>query len=355
MRRSSRPRVSDGTLYIFILIVVALVIFSVLMGIFFIKGSPFSPVESDTNGDTPPDDVGDYPFRKDFVFSVPSSPDDDTLIISKDKIYASNAALVDISTGKIVASKGAEAMIYPASMTKVMTLIVVYENLKSDASLGEMITVTQEAYDRFTADGMSGYGFKVGETLSVKDLIFASILDSDGAACILLAEYIAGSEANFVKLMNQKVADMGLLEGDAENNPSTLFQNCTGIHHAYHYTTCRDMAAIMSYAMKNPFCAEVLTSYSHTPGSYFRNGEAHFYNDLLVDTLHLDTPKYALHPGAATIKAGKTGYTPEAKRCLVSYAIGDDNHVYIAVTAYSTLSRDAQHTDHFYIYNTYIK
>lgn len=355
MNRSRGLRVSDGALYVFVLIIIALIIFALLMGIFFIKGAPFSQGESDTQPSPPSEDSGTFPFRQNFAFSVPAAPDDDTIAISKDNIYASSAAIVDVTTGKIIASKGAEAMIYPASMTKVMTLIVVFENLKNEDSLNDTITVTQQFYDKFIEDGHSGYGFKVGETLSVKDLIYASILDSDGMACLMLAEYIAGSETSFVKLMNQKVADMGLLEGDPENNPSTMFQNCTGIHHAYHYTTCRDMAAIMSYAMKNTFCAEVLTSFSHTPGDYFENGEAHFYHDLLVSTLHLDMPKYAIQPKTATIKAGKTGYTPEAKRCLVSYAIGDGGHAYVTVTAGADLSREAQHTDHIYIYETYLK
>jgi D-alanyl-D-alanine carboxypeptidase (penicillin-binding protein 5/6) len=145
-------------------------------------------------------------------------------------------------------------------MTKVMTLIVIAENLKSAAELDKVLTIEHERGSN------SGYGFNVGEKLTVKDLIYAAILQSDGVACLTLADYIAGSEANFVKLMNEKAAELGI--GD-----TTLFQNCTGLHHQYHYSTCRDIAIMMAYAMQNPLCTSVLTSLKYVPSDNFRPGD----------------------------------------------------------------------------------
>ena len=91
---------------------------------------------------------------------------------------------------------------------------------------------------------------------TVKDMIYNLMLKSDGIAAMALADYIAGSERAFVDLMNEKAAELGL--------EKTQFKNPTGIHEKYHLTTAKDMAIIMMYAMKNPFCADVLSALSYT-------------------------------------------------------------------------------------------
>ena len=183
-------------------------------------------------------------------------------------------------------------------------------------------------------------------------LIYAAILQSDGVACITLAEYIAGSEANFVKMMNDKVRELGLLEGDPETNPSTNFTNCSGLHEQYHYTTAYDMAVIMSYAMKNTFCAEVLTSISYRPSENFRPGDGCiFWHSLLHNRLN----DGAIQPTTATIKGGKTGWTgSDSGYCIASYIEGKNGENYILITAkaegWASAAQDAVN-----ICNNYIK
>lgn len=340
--------IDDASLNLIIVILIACVLIIAVTTVYFIVAKTASdgsqPSETDTN-DTPAGVVEDYPFRQDTY--VPSFIDDNCPIIPQDSINSDFAIIVDVTDSKIVASRKGSQVIYPASMTKVMTLIVVVENLKSEASLDDVITISTQPGQN------SGYGFKVGEKLTVKDLLYAAILQSDGIACIELAEYIAGSEVNFVKLMNDKVRELGLLEGDPENSPSTMFQNCTGLHHSYHYSTPYDMAVIMAYAMQNPLCANVLSSLSYKPSDNFRPGDGcTFWHTLLHN--HLNDS--SVQPQNATILAGKTGFTEKetSGHCIVSYAKGNNGHFYVSVTAKAG-SWPANVEDILTVFNTYVK
>ena len=204
---------------------------------------------------------GDYPFKQDIGINHPDLDDKSIVIMTEEDISAKHGIIYNVTDNKVIASRQASTVIYPASMTKVMTLIVVVENLKSADDLKTVLTISAEQGEN------SGYGFRPGEKLMVEDLLYASILRSDGVACLTLAEYIAGSEANFVKLMNEKARELGLSE------KTTLFQNCTGLHNDYHYSTCSDIAVIMSYAIKNMKCYEILSALYFRPSENFRPGD----------------------------------------------------------------------------------
>ena len=295
--------------------------------------------DTDQGEDTPSTDA-DYPLKVDGIeINIPTSSEA-VSTIKADLINSTSAVLVDLTDNEIVASRQGGQVIYPASMTKVMTLIVVAENIKSNEELDHVLTI------KIPRGEHSGYGFELGEKLTVRDLIYAAILQSDGVACITLAEYIAGSEASFVALMNEKARELGLDE------KSTLFQNCTGLHHAYHYSTCRDMAVIMAYAMKNPFCANVLTTLKYTPSDNFRPGDGcTFWHALLHNRLS-DGNK---QPNTAEIIGGKTGWTgKDSGYCVVTYAKGKDGHYYVSVSAKAE-SWDACIQDNINVFNEYAK
>lgn len=293
---------------------------------------------------------GDYPFKEDSKVNIPLDLEN-AEGIGADSINSERAMLVDVTAGKIVASRKGTQMMYPASLTKIMTLIVVVENLKSEADLDHVLTIEDAAGEH------SGYGFQVGEKLTVRDLLYAVILQSDGQACLTLARYIAGSEAAFVKLMNQKVKDLGLLEGDPESNPSTNFTNCSGLHETYHYSTCYDMAVITAYAMENTLCSSVFNSIKYNPSNNFRPGEGcTFWHKVLHQYLS-DGNK---QPGKAEILGGKTGWTgKESGYCMAYYIKGDDGHYYVLITSNATKTDnktgwDNAINDAFYICDTYI-
>ena len=217
------------------------------------------------------------------------------------EIGARNVILIDLDTNKSIAEKSADTKIYPASMTKVMSLLVACETLRT---LAKELVVTQEVVDYSVKMGGSGVGLKVGDKLIVRDLLYLTAYQSDTVAVIMLANFIAGSEANFVKLMNDKANQLGL--------KNTKFANCTGLHSPNNYTTCREMAAIFAYALENPLCKELLTSYEK-----YKAGKYTIYSSWY-------SGRFSDNPNLKTVRVlgGKTGYIDESGFCLVSLAEG---------------------------------
>ena len=248
--------------------------------------------------------------------------------ISLDQLTATHAALAKVSDGKIIASSGADEKVYPASITKIMTMIVVVEHLRSEAALQETITISYDIVKAMQAAEASGIGFAAGEKLTVESLLYALMLRSDGVAACELARYIAITEDAFVALMNQKAQEMGLT--------GTHFTNPVGLYHENHYSTCRDLATLIGYAMNMSLCRKIMTEDAIDADCTQANGSTfpyHIYNNLL-ETFFKTTYKN-LNPATAgklTVIAGKTGYTPESKYCLATCAMAADGSYYVCVT-----------------------
>lgn len=242
-------------------------------------------------------------------------------------IYSNAAVLVDVSSNKITASKNADTRIYPASMTKVMTLLVACE--KGEVA-GKLLTVEQWMVDYQQQMGASGnLAFKAGEQISLENALYLINYRSDTIACLMVAKYIAGSEEAFVELMNQKARDLGLT--------GTHFTNTTGLHDPNHYTTCREMAAIMSCAMKNPVASKIISSYNGRGVSIYVDNKvsrsstiyAAWYSD---STRFADNPKVYGTSGNMTVIGGKTGYEDIPTACFVTIAEQKNGARYICVT-----------------------
>ena len=241
----------------------------------------------------------------------------DGLIEPTDTAHESNnAILVEIGNESCtsIAEKNADAKIYPASMTKVMSLIVACENVKN---LNTKLTVTESHVQYMSTHGGSGVGLSAGQTITVKDCLYLTSYQSDTIAVMMLAEHVAGSVAEFVELMNEKASELGL--------SNTRFANCTGLHDENNYTTCREMAAIMTYALDNPLCYELLTSYTAYPITLKVwdseeekqvEKQCNFYSSWYSGKFG-DRPKLE----TVTVTAGKTGYIDESGFCLVTYAV----------------------------------
>ena len=269
-------------------------------------------------------------------------------------IQSNNAVLVELGSYQAIAEKDADAKIYPASMTKVMTLLVACENV---TSLTKKLTVTQEAIDYKSAQGGSGLlvDSSLGDAFTIEDLLYILSYDSDTIACLLLAKEIAGSEAAFVDMMNAKARSLGLT--------STHFTNSTGLHNEEHYSTCREMAAIMAYALDNTLARRILLSietksfkaykgntdektvtYYASPDWYQTDGGTRFKGNVKLETV--------------TVKGGKTGYTDEAGVCLVSYAESNSTgkcyiNVIVGKPKGSGVKESVSVADVKCIYNTY--
>jgi len=218
------------------------------------------------------------------------------------------AIIIDTETNEIVAQHDYNVKMYPASLTKVMTLIVVmdYINNRDISALDERVTIKDNMVTPMIQAQASRAGFVVGETPTVRDLIYGLILPSGADAAIALAEYVAGSEAAFVRLMNEKAAEIGL--------KYTHFQNPVGLHSEQNYSTAEEMAMLLNYAIQDDFCKQVLSTYQYTVPPSAQNPEGIVLTSTMFGRMKGDEM-----PGVV-VKGGKTGFTSEAGQCLASFA-----------------------------------
>ena len=254
-----------------------------------------------------------------------------------DDVNAQYAVLVNATKNTIIAEKASDAVIYPASLTKIMTLITAVENMKS---FDDTFTYSYEVTDPLYKQEASVVGFSAGETVTVKDMLYGSILASGADATTGLAMTVFGSEDKFAEAMNKKAAELGLSTAN--------FTNASGLHNENHKCTVTDIAVLLNYAMKNDVCRQVLTTEEYTTAATEQHPEG------IKVTSTLFSRMYGTEPEGATVIAGKTGYTVEAGNCIASYANGDDGNDYIFVTAGGTDKWKAVY-DHINVYSAYAK
>jgi serine-type D-Ala-D-Ala carboxypeptidase (penicillin-binding protein 5/6) len=226
-----------------------------------------------------------------------------------------SAILMEKDTGEILYEKKANDRLPPASMTKIMTLILVMEALESEKiKLDEKVRVSEYA----ASMGGSQIFLEAGEEMTVNDLLKGVAVASGNDASVALAERIAGSEKAFVKQMNEKVKNLGL-----EN---THFVNTTGLPAEDHYSTAHDMAVMAKELLKH----EQITKYTSIYDDYLRKGtEDEFW---LVNTNKL----VKFYNGVDGLK---TGYTSEAKYCLTATAKRDNMRVIAVVMGADTTKK----------------
>ena len=262
----------------------------------------------------------------------------ETATIYSEEVISSHAILVDESTDTIVASKGAKERISPASMTKVLTVLVAAEQI-TEAQLDDMFTMTLEITDYAYVNDCSSVGFLDGEKVTVRDLFYGTVLPSGGDAAVGLATYIAGSQEAFVDLMNEKLDELGLSD-------SAHFTNCVGLYDKNHYCTVYDMAVIMKAAMKNDMCREFLSAHSYTTAPTTEHPKGITISNWFLRRIEdKDTD--------GEVIGGKTGYVVQSKSCAVSYGTFAGGTPYICVTAGSTSSWQCIY-DQVEIYNRYV-
>lgn len=221
------------------------------------------------------------------------------------EISADAAILIDSSSEKVLYSKNENQKMYPASTTKILTAILTIEN----CNLNDVVTVPYEAISSITS-GYSVAALQAGEQLTVEQLLQVMLVHSANDAANVLAFHVSGSIENFANLMNNKVSELGLT--------NTHFTNPSGMHDENHYTTAHDLAIIMKYCMKNDtFRSLSSLKYCTIPATnkydvrvFNTTNELLIYDNRDVSSNYYY--KYAI--------AGKTGYTTQAKNCLVSVA-----------------------------------
>lgn len=256
-----------------------------------------------------------------------------------DGVNSQFGILIDLEDDHVVAARDPETKMYPASMTKVLTVLVAAEHIKPE-QLDDMCTVTFDTTNYSYINECSVVGFEVGEQVSVRDLFYGTILCSGADASLTLAEYVSGTQDEFVKLMNDKLEQLGI-------SGSSHFTNCVGLFDENHYTTAHDMAVIMAAALDNELCAEVLKTREHNidPNEFHPDGQ--WLYDKFIGWIEDQEIN-------GTVIGAKTGYVMESGNCCVSALLSNGGHRYICVTGKAQSSL-MERLDHVAIYQNYTK
>ena len=240
------------------------------------------------------------------------------------KIPVKTAILVDYHTDKILYELEPDLSIYPASMTKIMTSIIAFDLLKEDKiSLEDKVTISNKAW-RMSQSGYSSMFIMVNDEISIEDLLRGIIVASGNDACVALAEGIAGTEEDFVTLMNEKAIEIGM--------SNTNFNNSSGINDPDNYSTVRDIALMSKYLIKNhpiyyEYFKELDFTWDRTGGDPIKQSNRNrlLFKNIGVDgikTGHLVVEGYSL---ASSIKkdsrrliAVGSGFKTKAARTIQS-------------------------------------
>ena len=225
-------------------------------------------------------------------------------------LVSDNALLVNLTTNEVIYEKNAHKRTYPASLTKMMTVLVGVEHMKNG-----QITIDVD-YNELAEEGAAIAGFMNGEVVSYKDLLYGTMLPSGADAALMLAKVVAGSEEGFVALMNEKAQELGMKD--------THFTNVTGLHDDNHYSTPWDLAILEKAALYNDEFREIFSAKSYTTDS-----DSH----LTFTSRMFDRMSSPIFDGGEVL-GGKTGYTHEAALCLASYATDGENE-YVLVTTHA--------------------
>lgn len=234
----------------------------------------------------------------------------------------SKYAVVMSGDGTILYGENQNTKMYPASMTKLMTALLVVENV---SDLSEKLTVSQETMNYTYDEDGSNAGFAVGEKASALDMLYGVLLPSGADASVTLAEYVGGSHEGFVEMMNEKAKELGMTK--------THFTNCVGFYNKDHYSTTKDIAILLQECLKNDLLKEIMSQSSHKVEKTNKHKQGFtFYSTVFkkVKKINLD---------GITFLGGKTGYTSQAGQCLATAAIINDKE-YILVTGASRTAPD---------------
>jgi len=256
--------------------------------------------------------------------------------ISEEDVQSQFATLINASTGEVVVSKNGLDIMNPASMTKVMTVLVACERV---TDLNQSVEVLLEDTDYAYVHDLSIAGFEAGEIVPLKDILYGAIMPSGGECCHALERVVAGDEDEFIRLMNEKAKELGL--------KNTHYTNSAGLYNENHYTTPVDMAMVMKAAIENDLCRQIL--------------HEHIYNTAITEQhptgLELSNwfqrrieDKYDY----TEVLGAKTGYVYQSGNCATSYTVAPNGQVYICVTGNAHSAWRAIF-DHVSLYDMYVK
>ena len=221
------------------------------------------------------------------------------------EIIGEGGFLIELNSGAILYQKNADEQFYPASITKILTALVVIEN----CSLDEMVTFSYNAVHDLE-EGAYSYIADTGDQLSVEDCLYAMLLQSSNEAAYALAEHCGGTVDGFAEKMNAKAKEVGAT--------NSHFANPHGLFNENHYTTPHDMAMIMWAAIQNETFLTIDSTFSYRTAVTKTQPDG-FYCQMRHAMMNTTSEYFN-----SSVVAGKTGYTQASKNTLVTYAVRDD-------------------------------
>jgi D-alanyl-D-alanine carboxypeptidase (penicillin-binding protein 5/6) len=233
---------------------------------------------------------------------------------SVSSLKSSAAILANAESGSVLLKKNADLRVYPASLTKIMTVLLAIEHREE---LPDRIVMEPALLQPLYDANSTMAGFLPGEAAETTDLIYGALLLSGGECAAALACAIAGSEADFAALMNARAREFGMFD--------THFTNATGLHDPEHYSTVRDLAKLLLYALENESFAETFTTVEYEAVS----SEPGEYDMIMTSNMFARMEDTSFAGGR--ILGGKTGWTARAGQCLASLAEKNGNR-YIFVS-----------------------
>ena len=221
-------------------------------------------------------------------------------------ITAQTLLLAETKSGRILYERKSDKRIYPASLTKLMTAILVVENCELD----EIVTVSENAV-LSVPSGYVNANLQVGEELTVEDLLYVMLIPSANDAANALAEHVGGNIESFSTMMNTRAKELGCTGSN--------FTNPSGLHQEEHYTTTRDLFFISKKAIENNLIEKIVGTKTYAlPSTNKYTGEQRIFittNYMMRESLKKYYCDYCI--------GAKTGYTGEAKNCVVEFAKKD--------------------------------
>lgn len=261
--------------------------------------------------------------------------DFDFMKMQLESVSAKYSVLLDCENNKIYTGKSYTKKAYPASLTKIMTVIVALENCNN---LNDTYKFTKADIASFAEENASVAGFIAGEKVTIKDLLYGAMLPSGADATLGIANYIAGSEKAFVDMMNAKVEELGLT--------GTHFTNASGLHDPEHYSTALDMALIVKYALDSDDIRDeflnIISAKDYVTEPSNKNPDGITLSSIFFERyngFYID--RDADGQADAEIVGGKTGFTDESGFSLASVYKIDGGSYFVCITLKSSGSGDA--------------
>jgi len=225
------------------------------------------------------------------------------------RIESEYVLLVNLTTGEVLFEHLADEQAYPASLTKMMTILIAIESAEGDG-----ITVRAN-FDELHLANATVAGFEYGEVRTLSEILHGAMLPSGADATATIAYHVSGSYEDFTAVMNARAAEIGMA--------NTNFTNASGLHDPNQYTTAYDMAIFLSYALENPLFRDVFTARTYTIST--NSGDVRQLHSTLFS--RMDSATF----NGGEILGGKDGYTPQAGMCLASLAT-DGDHEFALIT-----------------------